>query len=280
MDRFPDRCLDVGIAEGHAVTFCGGIAHNRKLKVICSIYATFLQRAFDNLFHDICLQEIPVVFAIDRGGISAADGSTHHGIYDISFLQAMPNMVICQPRNGQLLKELLQSSFSWDRPVAIRYPNMGTEESSLELRTRPLGVGEVLVEGSELMIIGLGYMSLVACGVQEKLKGHGIKATVVDPIFVKPLDSELLLRLLSSHTHVVTLEEHSLHGGLGSALNSFIAQNHLSSLQILNIGIPDTFLEQGSHLEVLSEVGLAPDQIYEKILQEFSSLTSSLVGST
>ncbi len=281
MERFPDRCLDVGIAEGHAVTFCGGIAHNKKLKVVCSIYATFLQRAFDNLFHDVCLQEIPVVFAIDRGGLSAPDGSTHHGIYDISFLQAMPNMVICQPRNGQLLKELLESSFSWNRPTAIRYPNMTTEDSSRPLQHRSLGIGEVLVEGSELVIIGLGYMSLIALAVEEKLKNHGIKATVVDPIFVKPLDNNLFLRLLSSHSHVVTLEEHSLNGGLASALNSFISQNHISSLHILNIGIPDSFLEQGSHTEVLSEIGMTPDQIYSKILQEFSSLTSSsLIGST
>jgi 1-deoxy-D-xylulose-5-phosphate synthase len=279
MAKFPDRCLDVGIAEGHAVTYCGGIAHNRKLKVVCSIYATFLQRALDNLFHDVCLQESPVIFAIDRGGISAADGSTHHGIYDISFLQSMPNMVICQPRNGKLLKELLESSFSWNRPTAIRYPNMGTEDNIEELQIRPLGVGEVLVEGSELLIVGLGYMSQVAIAVQEKLKKHGINATVVDPIFVKPLDSELFLRLLSSHSHVVTLEEHSIHGGLGSALNSFILQNHLTSIQTLNIGIPDTFLEQGTHLEVLSEIGLSPDQIYKSILSEFSSLASSLVGS-
>ena len=110
MKKFPDRCLDVGIAEGHAVTFCGGLAYGGKMKVVASIYSTFLQRAFDNLFHDVCLQELPVVFAIDRAGISGPDGSTHHGIYDISFLNAMPNMVICQPRNGQVLKELLESS--------------------------------------------------------------------------------------------------------------------------------------------------------------------------
>lgn len=278
MKQFPDRCLDVGIAEGHAVTFCGGIAQNRKLKVVCSIYSTFLQRALDNVFHDVCLQEIPVVFAIDRGGISAPDGSTHHGIYDMSFLQAMPNMVICQPRNGRLLKELLESCFNWKRPVAIRYPNMATEEENLPIKLRPLGMGEVLVEGSELLLIGLGHMSLVALAVQKKLQEHGIHATVIDPIFVKPLDSDLLLRLLSSHTHIATIEEHSLQGGLGSALNSFILQNQFSSLHVLNLGIPDTYPEQGSYAEVVSEIGLAPDQIYARILQEFSSLIPSLMG--
>ncbi len=276
MQEFPDRCLDVGIAEGHAVTFCGGIAHSRKLKVVCSIYATFLQRALDNVFHDVCLQESPVVFAVDRAGVSAPDGSTHHGIYDMSFLQAMPNMVICQPRNGQLLKELLESCFSWNRPTAIRYPNMATEESNLPLQTRQLGIGEVLVEGFDVLLVGLGYMSLVALTVQEKLKEHGINATVVDPIFIKPLDSDLFLKLLSSHSHVVTMEEHSLQGGLASALNAFTVQNQFSSLHILNLGIPDTFLEHGSHAEVMAEVGLTPDQICARILQEFSPLTSSL----
>ena len=121
----------MGIAEGHAVTFCGALAKNKDLKVVCSIYSTFLQRALDNVFHDVCLQEAPVVFAVDRGGISGPDGSTHHGIYEMSFLQAMPHMVICQPRNGQLLKELLESSFSWNLPTAIRYPNLPTEEAHL-----------------------------------------------------------------------------------------------------------------------------------------------------
>src|SRR3984957_10805310 len=133
MKKFPDRCLDVGIAESHAVTFSGGIAYGGKMKVVTSIYATFLQRAFDNLFHDVCLQEIPVVFAIDRAGISGPDGSTHHGIYDICFLNAMPNMVIRQPRNGDVLKELLESAFTWGRPAAIRYPNMATEETDKPL---------------------------------------------------------------------------------------------------------------------------------------------------
>lgn len=278
MTQHPSRCLDVGIAEGHAVTFCGGIARDRKLKVVCSIYATFLQRAFDNLFHDVCLQEIPVVFAIDRAGISGPDGSTHHGIYDMSFLQAMPNMVICQPRNGTLLKELLESAFSWNRPVAIRYPNMATEEGSFPPMSRPLGVGEVLLPGKELLLVGLGHMSSVALAVSEKLKAYGIEATVVDPIFVKPLDTELFLRLLSSHSYVVTLEEHSLQGGLGSAINSFISQNHFTSVQVLNLGIPDTFIEQGSHAEILAELGLTPDQITAKIVQQFSPLTASLAG--
>ncbi len=141
MQKFPERCLDVGIAEGHSVTYCGGIAYGKKMKVVASIYATFLQRALDNLFQDVCLQELPVVFAVDRAGISGPDGSTHHGIYDISFLNAMPNMVICQPRNGKVLRELLESAFSWGRPAAIRYPNMATDDSSEESPKTGIGNG-------------------------------------------------------------------------------------------------------------------------------------------
>ena len=155
-ERFPDRCYDVGIAEGHAVTFAGGLAANRTKKVFACIYATFLQRAFDNLFQDVCMQDFPVIFALDRAFISGPDGSTHHGIYDIAFLNAMPNMIIAQPRNGHLLKELLESALSWDHPAAIRYPNLETEEPDLPLQHRTPGHGEILVQGHSLLLIALG----------------------------------------------------------------------------------------------------------------------------
>lgn len=281
MERFPERCLDVGIAEGHAVTFCGGIAYGKKMKVVCSIYATFFQRAFDNLFQDVCLQELPVVFAVDRGGISGPDGSTHHGIYDISFLNAMPNMVICQPRNGHLLKELMESAFSWNRPTAIRYPNMATEEPSAPLQRRALGSAEVLAQGKELVIIALGHMCNLAFQVRDLLKKEGIEATVIDPVFVKPLDSDLFCHLLLSHKYVVTLEEHALSGGFGMIFNNFILQNKFNSVQVLNFGIPDTFLEQGSHKELLQEIGLTPEMITSQILQEFATLKpNSLIASS
>lgn len=272
MHRFPQRCLDVGIAEGHAVTFCGGIAYGKKMKVVCSIYATFLQRAFDNLFQDVCLQELPVLFAIDRAGISGPDGSTHHGIYDISFLNAMPNMVICQPRDGHVLKELMESAFSWQRPTAIRYPNMATEERALPVNKRELGQAEILAQGSEVVIFALGHMCNAAMQVREILKTHGIESTVVDPVFVKPLDTELLCDLLSSHRYAVTLEEHSLCSGFGSIFNNFLIRNQFQHLNVLNFGIPDTFVEQGSHAQLLAEIGLDPASIADRIMNEFSSL--------
>lgn len=270
MKKFPDRCLDVGIAESHSVTFCGGLAYGRKMKVVMSIYATFLQRAFDNLFHDVCLQELPVVFAIDRAGISGPDGSTHHGIYDISFLNAMPNMIISQPRNGHVLKELMESAFHWGRPAAIRYPNMATEEPNAPITNRELGKGEVLAEGSGLLIVALGHMNNTALQVRELLIPHGITATVLDPVFVKPLDSELLCRLLVTHSHVVTIEEHSAACGLGAILNNFLMSQGYNNIQVLNCGIPETFLDQGSHSDLLNEIGLTPEKITQRILRQFS----------
>lgn len=270
MKKFPDRCLDVGIAEGHAVTFSGGIAYGRRMKVVVSIYSTFLQRALDNLFHDVCLQEIPVVFAIDRGGIAGPDGSTHNGIYDISFLNAMPNMIICQPRNGQLLKELLESSFSWGRPAAIRYPNLATEESSGPIIHRELGKGEVLSEGSEILIIGLGHMANTALQLKDLLKEYDINCTVLDPVFVKPLDTELLCKLLVTHQKIITIEEHSLTTGLGSIINNFLMTNGYNNIQVANFGIPETFVEHGTHSELLDELGLTPQKICKKIVGQFS----------
>lgn len=272
MKKFPERCLDVGIAESHAVTFAGGLAYGRGMKVVMSIYATFLQRALDNLFHDVCLQELPVVFAIDRAGISGPDGSTHHGIYDISFLNAMPNMIISQPRDGRVLRELLESSFSWERPAAIRYPNMATEDLETEvLNPRIPGRGEVLAEGTELLIIALGHMNEAALKTRELLIQEGIEATVMDPVFLKPLDSELLCRLLMTHHKLVTLEEHAVIAGMGSIINNFLMTLGYSHIQVLNLGIPEAFIDHGSHGDLMNEIGLTPEKIAKRIKSHFYS---------
>jgi 1-deoxy-D-xylulose-5-phosphate synthase len=270
MEKFPDRCIDVGIAEGHAVTYSGGISYGKKMKVVCSIYATFLQRAFDNLFQDVCLQGLPVVFALDRGGIATGDGPTHHGIYDISFLNAMPNMVICQPRNGQLLKELLESAFTYERPTAIRYPNMATEEGTDPLQKRELGKGEILKEGKEIALIALGHMTEVALEVRELLAAEGLQVTVVDPIFVKPLDTDLLADILMSHTFVATIEEHAVNAGLGLIFNSFAMRNGFQNVHVRNFGIPETFLDHGSHGALLKKIGLDAPSIARQILKDYA----------
>jgi 1-deoxy-D-xylulose-5-phosphate synthase len=269
-ERFPNRFFDVGIAEGHAVTFAGGLAKSRSLDVVCSIYSTFFHRALDNLFQDVCLQEIPVVFAVDRAGLATGDGATHHGIYEISFLRTMPNMVICQPRNGQLLKELLSSSFHWNRPAAIRYPNIATEEGNGPLQNRALGKGEILAEGSDLLIIALGHQYLDALALREMLLEKGISAMVVDPIFIKPLDTDLFGKLLLSHSRIVTLEEHSLKGGLGCEINDFLFAHDFNHVQVLNFGIPEAFIEQGGYKELLNEIGLTPEKMLLRILAHFS----------
>lgn len=269
MEAFPERSFDVGIAEGHAVTFAGGVAKYHNRKVICSIYSTFLQRALDNLFQDVCLQNVPVVFAIDRAGLAAGDGATHHGIYEISFLKTMPNMVICQPRNGQLLKELLNSVFEWKRPTAIRYPNLETDEGE-ETSFRALGQGEVLEKGEDLLIIALGHTYKLAYEVRALLMQKGIFATIVDPIFVKPLDTTLLSKLLLSHKHLVTIEEHSLKTGLGSEIAQFLLSHEFNEVNLLSFGIPETFMEHGSYHTLLEEIGLTPKQMAKKILTHFS----------
>lgn len=270
--KFPERGFDVGIAESHSVTFAGGLSFGKSLKVIVSIYATFLQRAFDNLFHDVCLQELPVVFAIDRAGISGPDGSTHHGIYDISFLNAMPNIIISQPRNGHVLKELMESAFSYGKPTAIRYPNMATEDFEKELIYRPLGKAEILRDGEDILIIGLGIMNDLALKVSEQLSENGLNPTVLDPIFVKPLDTEMLTKLLKTHSAVVTIEEHSVACGMGSIMNNFLMKEGFGSTRVINFGIPEVYVEQGSHKEILNEIGLTAENITEQIMIQFAHL--------
>lgn len=277
-ETFPERCIDVGIAEGHCVTYGGGLAYKGKNKVVISIYSTFLQRALDNVFHDVCLQKFPVVFAIDRSGISGPDGSTHHGIYDIGFLNAMPNMIICQPRDGNVLKELLSSSFSYNRPVAIRYPNLPTEEfpskkqpgdTNKMLNIRKLGKGEVLKKGSDILIIALGHHFKTAFEVSNILQNHSLDPTIVDPVFLKPLDTDLFYELFSSHKYIVTIEEHSVSCGLGSIINSFAIKHNFNNNQIINFGICDTFVQHGKNEELLKELGLDSESIAKSILKRF-----------
>jgi len=270
MDKFPSRCIDVGIAESHAVTFSGGIASDKKNKVFVSIYSSFLQRAFDNLFLDVCLQELPVVFAIDRAGIASGDGATHNGIYDIAWLNAMPNMIITQPRNGHKLREIMASAHAWGQPAAIRYPNVATSDDSTKpLTFQNIGEGEVLSKGEDILIIGAGVMCDTALAVQEELKAMGLSATVVDPIFIKPLPEKLLLDLLATHSKVVTIEEHATATGLGSILNNFLMTHGLQATT-LNCGIPEAFIDHGNRAELLEELGLTPKKIVKRIQHHFS----------
>ncbi len=269
MEKHPKRCLDVGIAEGHSVTLAGGIAKDLSKKVVVSIYSTFLQRALDNLYHDVCLQKVPVVFAIDRGGMAGGDGATHNGIYDIGFLKSMPNLIIAQPRNGKVLKELIKSSLKWNNPTAIRYPNLPTsdEEPTFE---REVGKAEILKQGKDLAIIALGHKVDTALQVRDLLKEEGIDASVIDPVFIKPLDTKLLDKLFLTHSQVITIEEHSLKGGFGESVNSYILQNNYHHVKVINVGIDDTFIEQGSHSLLSKAYGLDATSIKDRIVDEFA----------
>lgn len=265
-DNYPERFFDVGMAESHSMTFSGALAKTRQLKVVLAIYSTFLQRALDNLYHDVCLQEIPLVLGVDRGGLAGGDGATHNGIYDISFMNAMPNMIIAQPRNGQLLEELLESAFDYEQPTAVRYPNIPTTLADLPKTYRPKGKGEILSQGENICIIGLGHKALTALEVKDLLLEQGINATVVDPIFVKPLDEDLFHELMTNHTHFISIEEHSACSGLGSILSTFFTQKTQRSPHHLILGIGEEYIEHGSHTQLTDLVSLSAPQIAKKAI--------------
>lgn len=267
MKRYPQRCIDVGIAEGHSLTYAGGIGHGGKLKVVACVYSSFLQRAFDNIYHDVCVQRSPIVIAIDRGGLATGDGVTAQGLYDIGFLNSMPHMIIAQPRNGHVLKELLESAFDWNQPTAIRYPNLSTSEEKAPVEKRELGKGEVLADGKDVTLISLGHMHHIALDARATLLEKGIEACVIDPIFVKPLDEALLLEKLQSSRCVITIEEHALQGGLGSIINNFIVQKGLFHLKVANFGIPDEFVEHGSYSHLLEKFSITPAAIADEVLR-------------
>lgn len=266
MKKYPERCIDVGIAEGHSIAYAGGMGRGGKLKVIACVYSSFLQRAFDNVYHDVCIQNSPIVIAIDRGGLATGDGVTAQGLFDISYLNAMPEMVITQPRNGQVLKELLESAFEYQKTVAIRYPNLSTFEENLPIEKRALGKGEVLAEGGDIVIISLGHMDQVALEARTLLEKEGVTACVIDPIFVKPLDKKLLMSRIKKAQMVITIEEHSLQGGLGSIINNFMMNHGLGHIRVKNFGVPDILIEHGGHQDLLKKYGITPEKIAEAAL--------------
>ena len=179
-------------------------------------------------------------------------------------------MIISQPRDGKVLKELMESAFSWGRPAAIRYPNLPTDEPEGFLAYRQVGTGEILADGQDLLIIALGHMNGTALEVRKLLEKKGITATVMDPVFVKPLDSDLLCKLLLTHNRLVTIEEHSVISGMGAIINNFLMAQGFNNVQVLNFGIPETFLEQGEYRDVMNEIGLTPENITQRIIRHFS----------
>ena len=259
---YPERYFDVGIAEQHAVTFAAGLACEQ-MKPVVAIYSTFLQRAYDQLIHDVALQNLPVLFAIDRGGIVGADGPTHAGVYDLSYLRCVPNLVIAVPSDERECRLLLSSCYQLNQPAAVRYPRgTGTGiEAGSDLSTVAIGKGVVRRKGSKIALVAFGSMVQPALTV-----ANAIDATVADMRFVKPLDTELLVQLAAEHDYIVTLEENSKIGGAGSAVLEALVQHNLTK-PVLTLGIPDIVTEHGDTARLLAQMGLSAEKIQQQILQ-------------
>jgi len=244
--EFPQRIYDVGISEQHAVTLAAGLA-TQGFKPIVAIYSTFLQRAFDQILHDVCLPDLPVIFALDRSGIVGEDGKTHHGIFDLSYLGLMPNMVVCAPKDENELQDLLYTALSVKHPIAIRYPRgQGTGVAlSSELHQLPVGKAEVLREGEDVVIIGIGSTVAPCLEAAEHLAVRGVDATVVNARFARPLDRELILEVARRVKKIVTVEENVLSGGFGAAVLQALEEAKVSDVKVKRLGIPDEFVTHG-----------------------------------
>lgn len=257
-ERFPDRFFDVGIAEAHGVTFAAGMAVEG-FKPVVAIYSTFLQRAYDQMLHDVCLESLPVVFALDRGGIVGEDGPTHHGLFDLTYLRSMPNMVIMAPMDENELRRMLVTAVNHPGPVAVRYPRgraPGAPEQNPD-KPVPVGKAKVLAEGDDVLILAVGHSVLEAMEARQILADEkGISATVVNARFVKPLDSELIGRLVQKIPRVITVEENVLHGGFGSAVLEAMADCGVSGFRVIRVGIRDTFVTHGSKSVLRAHYGV------------------------
>lgn len=268
IEKFPDRCFDVGIAEQHAVTMAGGLAAEG-LKPVCAIYSTFLQRGYDQVIHDVCRQNLNVFFAVDRAGLVGADGETHQGVFDIAFLRCVPNMVVMMPRDENQFQHMIYTSIKYnDGPIAVRYPRGNGIGAKLdgELTTIPIGKSEVIREGKNVAIFALGPMVQVAEKAADLLIQEGVEPMIIDARFVKPLDEQMLLMLAEKGYSLITLEEGSVHGGMGSAVLEFYAKAGLHHMIVENIGIPDYFVEHGSVSQLREEVGLTPNKVAQQVL--------------
>jgi 1-deoxy-D-xylulose-5-phosphate synthase len=267
-EEFPDRFFDVGIAEQHAATFSAGLAC-AGMRPVFAVYSTFLQRAYDQVIHDVCIQNLPVVFAIDRAGLVGADGETHQGVFDLSFLRAVPNMMIMMPKDENELQHMIYTALKQEGPVAVRYPRGEGRGVPMEetFREIPVGKAEILREGSDpvaILALGPGMIELAerAC---DLLAGEGLRPMLVNMRFVKPLDHELLLELAARGYRLVTVEEAVVAGGMGGAILEFYAQNGIHGIDLSPIGLPDQFIEHGSVKQLLDSVGITVERIAEEV---------------
>ena len=267
-NMFPDRFFDVGIAEQHAVTFAAGLAA-AGLKPIFAVYSSFLQRAFDQVLHDVCIQNLPVVFAIDRAGLVGSDGETHQGIFDISYLSTIPNMTILAPKNKWELSDMVKYAVDFGGPIAIRYPR-GEAYDGLEEYREPIvfGKSEWIYKESGVALLALGSMVKTAEVVYAGLKDAGIPCTLINARFAKPLDEETLIKVAKSHSLIVTMEENVKNGGFGEHVTKFYSEQG-SDISVLNIAIPDEYVEHGNVEILRREVGIDADTILKRVMKEY-----------
>jgi 1-deoxy-D-xylulose-5-phosphate synthase len=253
--RFPNRFFDVGIAEQHAVTFAAGLS-TEGMRPVVAIYSTFLQRALDQVIHDVCLQNLPVTFALDRGGVVGDDCPTHHGVFDLSYLRFIPNLVLMAPKDENELQHMLYTSIQYEGPAAVRYPRGPGEgvELSDELNEIEIGTGELLREGKDILLLPVGNRVYPALKAAEGLEKVGIDAAVINPRFVKPLDSKLILEWAEKTGRVVTVEDGGRMGGFGSAILELLASSHHSRIKVAILGYGDRYMEHGTQ-EVLWQLG-------------------------
>ena len=271
-EKFPDRFYDVGIAEQHGVTFAAGMA-SEGFKPVVAIYSTFLQRAYDQLIHDVCLEGLPVTFALDRGGIVGEDGPTHHGLFDFSYLRSMPNMVVMAPKDENELRRMLKTAVDYPGPIAFRYPRGASFGVELEhpVTPLPIGRGEVLIHGNDLLILAIGVTVNEAVLAQKILAEiYGLKATVVNCRFVKPLDVELLCELAEKIPNILTVEENVCHGGFGSAVLEALHDAGVEGIRVKRLGIRDTFVEHGARDVLRAKHGIDADGIVKAVVSWFS----------
>jgi 1-deoxy-D-xylulose-5-phosphate synthase len=259
----PERMFDVGIAEQHGVTFAAGLA-TRGIIPMVTIYSTFLQRAYDQVIHDVALQNLPVRFVLDRGGIAGEDGPTHHGAFDISYLRLVPNMVIMSPKDENELRHMTRTLVDYaDGPIAMRFPRgegLGVALDS-ELKALPIGKAEVLREGRDVVFLAFGAMVNPCARAAEVLASRGIEAGVVNARFAKPLDTDLIDRLAAQDVLILTVEDGAVAGGFGSGVNEYLIEQGHDATSVRNIGLPDRFIEHGERGELLDELGLGSESL-------------------
>ena len=267
LEKFPERSFDVGIAEQHAVTFCAGMACEG-LKPVAAIYSTFLQRGFDQVIHDVCLQDLDVTFAMDRAGIVGADGPTHHGLLDITYLRGYPNIVLMAPKDEAEMRDMMLTAIEHPGPAALRYPRgngVGVDISDVPKKLE-IGRGEVLREGADASIIAYGSMVYPSLAAADILAARGIKVQVINARFVKPLDAELILKAATDHEAIITVEEGYLAGGFGSAVVELLEENGLlDSIKVARLGVPDEIVTHGDQKVLLGQYGLDAEGIAAKV---------------